>query len=453
MSDTTYDVRVYKTEVYKGKRKTSHYVRWTVAKRPFKRPFGTAALADSFRSDLIAAARRGEAFRVDDGIPVALSRVVVETSWFDFACDFIDMKWPRAAATYRRSIAEALVSVTVALLDDQRGGPDRRVLRGALFRWAFNTQRRGTVGPAEIAAALGWARRHSPPVTVLSRPDVLRRVLDSIALRLDGSIAAATVIRRKRAVLYAAAEYAVELGILERNPIPELKWKAPAISHEVDDRSVVNPIQARVLLAAVREVKWSGSRLAACFACSYYAALRPEEAINLRLADVRLKDGDEWGEITLRRSAPHAGSEWTNSGAHRDDRGLKHRPVNAVRLVPISPELATILRGHLAEFGVGDDGRLFRGVRGEQVPVITYGRVWRRAREIAFTPEVCATPLAATPYALRHAAVSTWLNAGVPATQVAKWAGHSVEVLLKVYARCLDRQDHAVRERLRAALL
>jgi hypothetical protein len=48
--------------------------------------------------------------------------------------------------------------------------------------------------------------------------------------------------------------------------------------------------------------------------------------------------------------------------------------------------------------------------------------------------------------------VSTWLNTGVPATQVAKWAGHSVEVLLKVYAKCLDRQDRAVRDRLRDAL-
>ncbi len=34
------------------------------------------------------------------------------------------------------------------------------------------------------------------------------------------------------------------------------------------------------------------------------------------------------------------------------------------------------------------------------------------------------------PYDLRHAAMSTWLNGGVPAAQVAEWAGHSVEVLL-----------------------
>jgi hypothetical protein len=56
------------------------------------------------------------------------------------------------------------------------------------------------------------------------------------------------------------------------------------------------------------------------------------------------------------------------------------------------------------------------------------------------------------PYQLGHAAVSLWLNAGVPATQVAEWAGHSVHVLLKVYAKCIDGQDEAARRRIEAAL-
>jgi hypothetical protein len=48
--------------------------------------------------------------------------------------------------------------------------------------------------------------------------------------------------------------------------------------------------------------------------------------------------------------------------------------------------------------------------------------------------------------------VSTWLNAGVPAPQVAEWAGHSVEVLLKVYARCIVGQDEAAKRRISDAL-
>jgi hypothetical protein len=48
--------------------------------------------------------------------------------------------------------------------------------------------------------------------------------------------------------------------------------------------------------------------------------------------------------------------------------------------------------------------------------------------------------------------VSTWLNGGVPPTTVAEWAGHSVEVLLKIYAKCLDGSDALVRRRVQAAL-
>ena len=82
----------------------------------------------------------------------------------------------------------------------------------------------------------------------------------------------------------------------------------------------------------------------------------------------------------------------------------------------------------------------------------TYCRTWRRAREDALTAEEVASPLARRPYDLRHAAVSTWLNAGVPSTQVAEWAGHSVAVLLQIYAKCIAGQEDAARRRIAQAL-
>ena len=79
-------------------------------------------------------------------------------------------------------------------------------------------------------------------------------------------------------------------------------------------------------------------------------------------------------------------------------------------------------------------------------------RVWHRARSTALTKAQVASPLARRPYDLRHACLSTWLNAGVPATQVAEWAGHSVNVLLRVYAKCIDGQDEAAKQRIDRAL-
>jgi len=82
----------------------------------------------------------------------------------------------------------------------------------------------------------------------------------------------------------------------------------------------------------------------------------------------------------------------------------------------------------------------------------TVYRAWHCARREALTAQQSESMLARRPYDLRHACLSTWLNAGVPATQMAEWAGHSVNVLLRVYAKCLDGQDEAAKARIEAAL-
>lgn len=113
-----------------------------------------------------------------------------------------------------------------------------------------------------------------------------------------------------------------------------------------------------------------------------------------------------------------------HSGQAHDDRGLKHRAEDEGRPVPIPPELVTILREHLGEFGAHGGGRLFRTLRGGVISIGTYCGAWKAVRLLALTPEQQVSPLAALPYDLRHAAVSPWLNAGVAAPDVAERAGH-----------------------------
>jgi integrase len=278
---------------------------------------------------------------------------------------------------------------------------------------------------------------------------------------IDGRNAAASTARRHRIILANAMDYAGELGLLDINPIRALKWTAPKVSSQVDRRSVVNPSQARALLAAVRAQEPSGPRLVAFFAVMYYAGLRPEEAINLRADDVALPSegqsqqeipDDEWGELHLRTATPDAGSDWTDDGSQRERRQLKHRAAGDSRIVPTHPELTRILRDHLAHFGTVPDGRLFSGVRGGELPTITYRRAWIRARQAAFTAPEQASPLARRPYDLRHACLSTWLNGGVYPTQVAEWAGHGVDVLLRIYAKCVVGQDELAKRRISEAL-
>jgi integrase len=120
--------------------------------------------------------------------------------------------------------------------------------------------------------------------------------------------------------------------------------------------------------------------------------------------------------------------------------------------VPIPPELVGILRRHIETYGVAKDGRLFHSPRGGVVAASTYSRVWDEARMLALQPYQVDSPLAGRPYDLRHAGVSLWLNAGVPAPEVAERAGHSVDVLLQVYAKCVDGQESSVNGRIEDAL-
>jgi integrase len=264
---------------------------------------------------------------------------------------------------------------------------------------------------------------------------------------------------RWRAALFIALQYAVEFELLPNNPLKQLKLRRPIVAEAVDRRVVVNHAQASALLTAVREAY---PALEAYFACLYYAALRPAEARHLRVRDCLLP-GSGWGELVLLGSTPNAGSAWTDSGQANEDRQLKHRGVSDTRPVPASPELVEILRRHIKTFPASPDGRLFVtrvGRAGIPLPppfakplsMGTTYRVWAAARAVALTDAECASPLAKRPYDLRHAAVSLWLNAGVPPTQVAEWAGHSVNVLLRVYAKCVYGQDEVARTRIEAAL-
>ena len=119
---------------------------------------------------------------------------------------------------------------------------------------------------------------------------------------------------------------------------------------------------------------------------------------------------------------------------------------------PIPPVLVRLLRTHSKRSGTTPDGRIFQTARGGILQDSGYNEVWTEAREQALTPAQYRSPLGRRPYDLRHAAVSLWLNSGVPATEVARRAGHGVAVLLKIYAHCIDGQADAANQRITDAL-
>lgn len=464
MENITYDVRIHGIEPRKNTAGviTSHRLSWKVAGEVQKRTFSTHPLADAFRSELMTASKRGEAFSLETGLPISWQRKAEEEdtppspSWYAFAVSYVDSKWSYVSANHRRGIAEALTDATeVLLIDVDKAAPSREEIRAAL-RWAYSDRARDPDAPppAGLVEMVTWLDQHTVPMRAFEDPKeaarLARAVLDRISRKKNGKIAAANTANRKRMTLNNAMGYAQEITPLIGNPLKAVKWTKPRLLTTVDPRVVISVEQARRFLSAVHKHSQRGERMKAFFGCMYFAALRPEEVIDLHRAHLTRLPAEPgtWGEMRLTGASPRPGSRWTDNGRPRERRELKHRAKGDTRTVPIHPELVALLRWHLETFGTGPEGRVFIGPRGGEMTDRSYLKVFHEARAAAFTPEEAASPLMDVPYALRHAAVSTWLNAAVPAPQVAEWAGHSVDVLLKVYAKCIHGQQNEAMRRI-----
>ncbi len=470
MGATSYKVTVWSLQTrYKtgaaGKRVPARYVvRWKVEDERFDQTFKLYAQADSFRSDLKSAAKRGEAFDVETGLPESKMpppEKPADVPWVRFACQYADMKWDDISPKHRASIADSLVAITLHAAPNTPGRPETSVASRAL-RWAFNKGHRHMEPPERFAGALLWFEGNCWTVAEFAAPERFRAVYSALARKRDGERAARSTVKLRRAAHREAFDYAIECKLLDANPYSELTLKkVKTVVRQVDKRSVVNPIQFRTILNEVRRI---APRLVLFFALLFFAGMRPEEATAVRRSDFELpprvfdETTGEWqyadGEIHLSDARPDIAGEWTDSGERSEAREqLKHREKDDGRTVPCPAELTRLVYEHIDAYGVAADGRLVRGQRDDRpLSSSVYLRVWGKARAVAFVPEVAASPLGKRPYDLRHAAVSVWLSVTGDPVRVAAWAGHTVAVLLRVYAKVIDGGEQQARARLAAWL-
>ncbi|GAA1725911.1 hypothetical protein GCM10009734_33410 [Nonomuraea bangladeshensis] len=206
-------------------RKTISYtVRWTVAGREKSKTFRTSAQANNWLSDPRQAAKKGELFDLETGLPQSVLKAKEARTVYAFVSAYVGMKRPHAAAKTRDSISDALATVLPALTKERPGRPDAGILRAALRKYALLPEARRRLDvPLESKQALRWLEAASLNLTDLNETKTVRLAPDALALRLDGKTASANTIRRKRAVLHAVLEYAVELKELPAHPVHKVK--------------------------------------------------------------------------------------------------------------------------------------------------------------------------------------------------------------------------------------
>jgi hypothetical protein len=358
---TSYQVKFWDVKKIGDTAKGRWRVRWAVAGREHCKSFAAKPLADGFLTDLKnAAAAARQPFDETTGLPAQSGRAAPSRSWYDHARAYAEMKWPHLAPKSRRSTAEALTTVTLALATRRRGAPDLKILNRALFGWAFNPGTRHLTPPEPIAAALDWAGRdlsarqrargHRCPA---GRARRVRRHPGRHARRGHHS--------------KAQALGPVQRGRLRRRAAP--LGRQPPRPHPVDrprgrrNRRPPGRGQPRVGSRAAGRGSRARQPGGAPGSVLRVPVLRGAAALRSRRPAGSLPSRG-WGRIDLAISEPRAGRDWTDHGTARQARGLKHRAANEIRSIPIPPALVTLLRAPLKTHGTIPDGRLFRTAAG-----------------------------------------------------------------------------------------
>lgn len=210
----------------------------------------------------------------------------------------------------------------------------------------------------------------------------------------------------RRVCMYVRSMYrwacAEDVGLISGNPVANFRMpKAPQKSHEI---TVIPRHEIALVLAGLsakihhKTVDWS-----------LFAEFMLQTA--MRTGEVRAA---RWADIKEGRLLVHSNYTLTH--------GLKDSTkTNKQRWVPLNPRAQEILEQlpHDSDYIFPWNRLAFQSFFGKRMSEMhSAGLIEKRYR----------------PYDLRHVAISRWLEAGIPVTQAAQWAGNTSEVIWKHYA-------------------
>jgi integrase len=399
-------------------------VRWRIDGQDKTRSLKTKVQAERLHTQLQMAIIDGEDFDLATGLPA--SWVKKDTTWWEWSREWLDLKWPQWSGHSRRSAVESLVAITPLMA--RRGAPPAP---DELTRWLReHGYHRGSTSRENPPS---WLRRWS---IALSQVDTaqLEQVLTSATTKLNGAPMSREVARRRRTTLNAVIRAACRRQLIDHNPLDESEWKLPARNTVVDVSTVPSYGDVIEIVDHVAGLQTDGARYGALFASVGIAGMRPSEAIGLVAADLELPGGG-WGLAVLRGASTSPGTRFTSTGAVIEDKALKQRPLDATRDVPLAPDLVERMQWHMERWPPVK-GRVFTNGAGRTPTTTNYGPVWVRARTKLWPDQHRLGNT--TVYDLRHSAATMMLRAGVPPAEVARRLGHSVDILMRVYAGVFD---------------
>lgn len=405
-------VAKHKARKDSAKRKTWLVV-WHVEGRQLQKAFRYKQEADTFHDDLERAILQKETFNATTGIPLSWDRQ--NPTFADFSKEYVARNIKTWEKTTQRSNIESIhLSVVLLRRPDAPavGSDDAQKLRLWLRGESDSC-------PQTISR---WSLRLSDCTT-----RVCGLARDEIRLKKDGSTYAATVATRHRTQVGAVFHQAVDDGIIESSPWAKLRRHHKKTKVDSKQQLTNSDIPSvPVALAMINSVEDCSHQI--LLKVILLAGLRPGEARALRIENVNLPLAG-WGALEVREA-------YTSTAPKSGD---ANHPKTNNRSVPIPPILVNELRRVI---GNRTTGLLGQSPRGLQVSDKKLEQAWRN---------VCPNTNW-VPYSLRHAAATSWIQAGVSPAVVARRLGHSVPTLFEKYVNFMIGDDEPANDRIETLL-
>ncbi|MEU8523416.1 hypothetical protein [Streptomyces sp. NPDC048577] len=210
----------------------------------------------------------------------------------------------------------------------------------------------------------------------------------------------------------------------------------------VDEQVMLSEEQRDALLRWVGQRPGNGPAVHAFLSSIAFAALRPQEALGLRVRDAQLPDEGVGGLVIHPRHA--SGKDGVGEASE------------APRVVPAPPELVGILRAQIARYALRPDDAIFTGEGGQPLSGAVYRRVWRQAREAVLAGHEIDTRLGRRVSDLRDARITKWLGGhrtAVEVLMVAECIGVSVFALARRFPHCFRPSGKISYDLMEAALM
>ncbi|MER5226095.1 hypothetical protein [Streptomyces flaveus] len=206
---------------------------------------------------------------------------------------------------------------------------------------------------------------------------------------------------------------------------PQYEEFLPVSAAVVDESFLLSDQQCDGLLGWIGQRPWDGRPLRAFLSTIAFAALRPQEALALRVRDAYLPDEGPGALVIYPRRL--GGEEAEGAGAPR--------------IVPACRELVEVLRAEVARRGLHPDDTLFTRDDGRPLSSGLYRRAWRAAREAVLEADEVDSPLGRRVSDLRDACISNWLSGYRTALEVftvAERVGVSAPSLVRRFPHCFQ---------------